>query len=65
VRALFRLRGLRGIDLSLKQFAIEVLGLELVERTPTTAVAAGRFGRQRVAIAFEAEERPGGSRLVT
>lgn len=66
VRILFRLRGLRGADLSLERFAIEVLGLELVERTPTTAVAGGRLRRQRVAIAFEAEAWPsGGSRLVT
>jgi hypothetical protein len=63
---LFCLRGLCGADLPLERFAIEVLGLEFVERTPTTAVAAGRVRRQRVAIAFEAEARPsGGSGLVT
>jgi hypothetical protein len=66
VRSLFRLRGLRGIDVPLEQFAIEVLGLEMVERTSTTAVAAGRLRRQRVAIAFEAVPQPPvGSRLVT
>ncbi len=53
-------------DLPLERFAIEVLGLEMVERTSTTAVAAGRLRRQRVAILFEAVPRPpGGSRLVT
>jgi len=67
VRTLFRLGGLRGADLPLERFAIEELGLELVERTPTTAVARPcRLRRQRVAIAFEAEAWPsGGSRLVT
>jgi hypothetical protein len=66
VRTLFRLRGLPGADLPLERFAIEVLGLELVERTQTSVVAAGRLRHQRVAIAFEAEARPsGGSRLVT
>jgi hypothetical protein len=66
VRSLFRLRGLRGIDVPLERFAIEVLGLEMVERTSTTAVAAGRLRRQRVAIVFEAVPQPPvGSRLVT
>ena|GEM_PF-6415985 len=66
VRTLFRLRGLDGLDLPLERFAIEVLGLEMVERTSTTAVAAGRLRRQRVAILFEAVPRPsGGSRLIT
>ncbi len=66
VRTLFRLRRLDGLDLPLERFAIEVLGLEMVERTSTTAVAAGRLRRQRVAILFEAVPRPpGGSRLVT
>ncbi len=66
VRALFRLRGLGGADLPLERFAIEVLGLEMVERTATTAVAAGRLRRQRVAILFEAVPRPPcGSRLIT
>jgi len=66
VRTLFRLRGLDGLDLPLERFAIEVLGLEMVERTSTTAVAAGRLRRQRVAILFEAVPRPhDGSRLVT
>jgi hypothetical protein len=38
----------------------------MVERTSTTAVAAGRLRRQRVAIAFEAVPQPPvGSRLVT
>ena len=66
VRTLFHLRGLRGVDLPLERFAIEVLGLEMVERTSTTAVAAGRLRRQRVAILFEAVSvPPGGSRLIT
>ena len=66
VRTLFRLRGLDGLDLPLERFVIEVLGLEMVERTSTTAVAAGRLRRQRVAILFEAVPRPPrGSRLVT
>ena len=66
VRTLFRLRGLDGLDLPLERFVIEVLGLEMVERTSTTAVAAGRLRRQRVAILFEAVPRPsGGSRLIT
>jgi hypothetical protein len=62
VRALFRLRGLHGGDLPLERFAVEVLGLQIVERTPTTAVAIGRLRRQ-ISIAFEADPRPaGGSR---
>lgn len=66
VRTLFRLRGLRGLDLPLERFAIEVLGLEMVERTSTTAVAAGRLRRHRVAIVFEAVPQPPfGSRLIT
>ena len=66
VRTLFRLRGLDGLDLPLDRFAIEVLGLEMVERTSTTAVAAGRLRRQRVAIVFEAvPQPPAGSRLIT
>lgn len=66
VRSLFRLRGLRGIDVPLERFAIEVLGLEMVERTSTTAVAAGRLRWQRVAIVLEAVPQPPvGSRLIT
>ena len=69
VRTLFRLRGLGGLgglDLPLERFVVEVIGLEMVERTSTTAVAAGRLRRQRVAILFEAVPRPsGGSRLIT
>ena len=66
VRTLFRLRGLDGLDLPLERFVIEVLGLEMVERTSTTAVAAGRLRRQRLALLFEAVPRPpGGSRLGT
>ena len=66
VRTLFRLRGLRGADLSLGGFAIEVLGLDFVERTRTTAVAAGQVRRYRVAVAFEAAAgSAGGSRLET
>lgn len=66
VRTLFRLRGLPGGNLPLERFAVEVLGLEMVERTSTTAVAAGLIRRQQVAIAFEAQARPsGGSRLLT
>lgn len=66
VRTLFRIRGLRGLDLPIGRFATEELGLEMVERTSTTAVAAGRLRRQRVAILFEAvPTRDGGSKLVT
>ena len=66
VRTLFRLRGLSGLNLPIEQFAIEVLGLEMVERTSTIAVAAGRLRRYRVAIGFEALPKPsGGSRLIT
>ena len=66
VRALFRVRGLGGLDLSLERFATEELGLDMVERTSTTAVAAGRLRSQRVAVSFEAVPRPpGGSQLVT
>ena len=66
VWTLFRLRGLNGIDLPIEQFAIDVLGLDMVERTSHTAVAAGRLRRQRVAIGFEASPLPsGGSRLIT
>ena len=39
VRVLFRLRGLRDADLTLEQFATQVLGLEFVERSATAAVA--------------------------
>lgn len=66
VKTLFRLRGLRGADLSLERFATEILGLEMVERSPTAAVAAGRLRRYRVALAFEAKARPsGGAHLAT
>jgi hypothetical protein len=66
VRALFRLRGLPGADLPLERFAVEVLGLTLVERTDTTVVLAGPVRGLLIAVAFEAEPRPGGgSRLVT
>lgn len=66
VRILFRIRGLRGLDLPLERFATEELGLEMVERTSTTAVAAGRLRRQRVAMLFEAVPNgDGGSKLVT
>lgn len=54
VRTLFRIRGLRGLHLPIEHFATEVLGLEMVERTATTAVATGRLRQLRVAIAFEA-----------
>lgn len=66
VRSLFRIRGLHGLDLSIERFATEELGLDMVERTSTAAVAAGRLRRQRVAISFEGVPlRNGGSRLVT
>ena len=66
VRVLFRLRGLRDADLTLEQFATQVLGLEFVERSATAAVAAGQLRRQRIAIGFEAQARPnGGSYLST
>lgn len=66
VRTLFRLRGLHGLGMPLERFATDVLGLQMVERTPTVAVAAGSLRHQRVAILFEAEPRAsGGSRLVT
>jgi hypothetical protein len=65
VRTLFRLRGVRGGDLPLERFAQEVLRLEQVERTPTTAVAVGSPPRLRLGILFAAEPVAGGSRLVT
>lgn len=65
VRVLFRLRGVRGGGLPLERFARESLRLELAERTPTSAVAAGALRRLRVGISFEAEPLPGGCRLVT
>jgi hypothetical protein len=66
VRSLFRIRGLHGLDLPLERFATEKLGLDMVERTSTTAVAAGSLRRQRVAILFQAvPNRNGGSKLVT
>jgi hypothetical protein len=43
VRALFRLRRVRGGHLSLERFAREMLRLEEVERRPTTA-ARGILG---------------------
>ena len=66
VRTLFRIRGLRGLDLPIERFASDVLGLEMVERTSTIAVAAGRLRRLRVAILFEAvPDVDGGSKLIT
>jgi hypothetical protein len=66
VRALFRLRGLPGAGLPLERFGTAVLGLELVERTATVAVAVGRIRGLRIGIAFDAQPRiGGGSRLVT
>jgi len=66
VRALFRLRGLRGSHLPLERFAGEVLRLAEVEHTATSAVFSGRLRGLRLAVSFEAEARPGGgSRLVT
>lgn len=66
VRTRFRLRGLRGAELPLERFATEVLGLEFVERTPTTAVAVGRLRGLQIGVSFAAEPLPGGgSRLVT
>jgi hypothetical protein len=65
VRTLFRLRGIRGGDLPLERFAQEVLRLEQVEQTPTTAVAVGGRPRLRLGISFGAEPVTGGSRLVT
>lgn len=66
VRLLFRIRGLRGVDLSIERFATEQLGLDMVERTPTTAVAAGRLRGLRLAISFQAVPgRSAGSKLIT
>lgn len=66
VRTLFLLRGLHRINLPLRQFAVEVLGLEIVEDTPTTMVAVGPLRRQRIALGFAAESGPsGGCRLIT
>ena len=65
VRALFRLRGVRGSDLPLARFVTERLGLPVVERTATTAVMAGPLHGLRIGISFEAEPRDAGSRLVT
>lgn len=67
VRTLFRIRGLSGLDLTIEQFCVEELGLEVVARTSTIAIAAGRLrSGQRVAIGFEGvpigEDR---SRLIT
>lgn len=66
VRTLFRMRGLRGLDLSIERFATEELGLAMVERNSTRAVAAGGLRRLRVAMLFEAvPTSDGGSKLVT
>lgn len=67
VRTLFRVRGLSGLDLTIECFCVEELGLEMVERTSTTGVAAGELPTgQRVAIGFEAVPiGEGVSRLVT
>lgn len=66
VRSLFGIRGLGGLDLSIEDFATQELGLQIVERTPTTVVAAGRPRGQRIAISFEAvSNADGGSTLFT
>jgi len=66
VRALFRLRGVRGGNLPIERFAREVLALEFAERTATRAVAVGHVRRIHIGISFEAEPQAnGGSRLVT
>jgi len=65
VRVLFQLRGIRGGHLRLDRFAREVLHLEEMERTPTTAVSVGGRQRLRLGISFAAEPAAGGSRLVT
>jgi hypothetical protein len=64
VRALFRIRGIRGGHLPLERFATDVLHLEVVERTATSVAAVGG-SPLRLGISFEAEARPGGCRLVT
>ena len=65
VRALFRLRGIHGGHIPLERFARDVLHLEQVERTPTTAAAVGARRRLRLGISFAAEPVAGGRRLVT
>lgn len=65
VRVLFRLRGVKDGQLPLERFAREVLRLEEVERTPTTAVYSGGRRRLRLGISFAAEPAAAGSRLVT
>jgi hypothetical protein len=64
VRVLFRVRGIRGGDMPLERFATEVLRLAIVEQTATSLAAVGG-SRLRLGISFEAEERPGGCRLIT
>jgi len=56
----------RGAELPLERFASEVLGLEPIERTSTSAVAAGRLRGLQIGVSFEADPQAnGGSRLVT
>jgi hypothetical protein len=66
VRFLFRLRGLRRVELPLDRFATEVIGLEPLERTTTRFVACGRVRGVRIGLSFDAVAgTTGGSRLVT
>lgn len=66
VRLLFGMRRIRGGELPIEEFVVDVLGLAMVERTSTSAVAAGKVHRYRLALGFEAAGEPsGGSRLVT
>ena len=66
VRFLFRVRGLRRVELPLDRFATEALGLETLERTTTRFVACGRVRGVRIGLSFDAVAGPTtGSRLVT
>lgn len=65
VHVVFRLRGVPRGDLPLERFAREVLQLEQVERSPTTAVAVGGRRRLRLGISFTTEPLAGGGRLTT
>lgn len=63
VRALLRIRGMRGAELPLEQF-FPANGFAVLERTPTTfAVEFAR--RVRIVAGFQAAAAPGGALLST
>jgi len=64
VGALLALRGMSGRGRTVEEY-LRALDLEHLGRTSTEWAAAHEGPRLKIAIAFEAEPIPGGSRLVT